>query len=194
MSQQHYLRDQNDSKRAETCSIPPSRVWFVYPRCSYQCCTPTIGLEQGVDLTAINMAYLNGNPQLQSLNSIIKFHLEVRWGALSKSGVINAEIYSHLASIHISETRYCHKSSKLMLALHIGLGVTQNLASFCHQDFFLYTSILRSLPWTRVLHHMNMYNGLRTNSQLTIHFVSASNVVCLWSCCRASHSGDYQPC
>ena len=126
------------------------------------------------------MAYLNDNPHLQSLNSIIKFHLEVCWGALSKLGVIDPKIYSHLASIHVSEARCCHRSSKLTLALHIGspLGVILSLGTFCRRECFLYISILRTLPWIRVLHHMNMHTCLSTNSS-TYHPLWASFKCCV---------------
>ena len=126
------------------------------------------------------MAYLNDNPQLQSLNSIIKFHLEVCWGALSKLGVIDPKIYSHLASIHVSEARCCHRSSKLTLALHIGspLGVILSLGTFCRRECFLYISILRTLPCIRVLHHMNMHTCLSTNNS-TYHPLWASFKCCV---------------
>ena len=38
-----------------------------------------------------------------------KFHHELRWGALSKLGVIDTEIHSHSASIHVLEAR-CHQT------------------------------------------------------------------------------------
>ena len=94
--------------------------------------------------------------------------------------MINPEIYSHLASICVSEARCCHRSLKLTLALHIGspLRVIPSLATFCCQECFLYTSIRRSLPWMRVLHHMNMHTCLGTNN-LTYHPLWASFKCCV---------------
>ena len=53
-----------------------------------------------------------------------------------------------------------------MLALHIGstLRVIPSLATFRRRECFLYTSIRRSLPWMRVLHHMSGHNCLSINS------------------------------
>ena len=96
------------------------------------------------------MAYLNGNPQLQSLNSIIKFHLEVCWGALSKSGVIDPEIRSHSLSVCVWHARCCHRSSKLILALP--------MRSSCLKKCFLCISMHRSFPSTSMLHRMNVYD------------------------------------
>ena len=100
------------------------------------------------------MTYLDDQPQLQSLDRIIKYYLKVYWGPMSKSGEIKVNIRSQF--FPVVEDKCFHKSSNLILAL--GMDPSGPVSIFCRRECFLCISIFSSLPSTSMLRHMNMYD------------------------------------
>ena len=103
------------------------------------------------------IAYLDDQPQLQPLDRILKFHLEVYWGHMSKSGEIEVNIPSQF--VLVPEDKCFRKSLNLILAL--GMDPSSEPRSRVNisrrrWECFLYISMFSSLPSTSMLHHMNM--------------------------------------
>jgi len=106
--------------------------------------------KQEIYMAVIYMAYRKTTTVILELDCQI-----TPWASLRCSEQIDAEIHSHSASIHVVvEARYCHKSSNLMIALHIGslLGVIPSLATFCRRECLLYISKVTSLDESATPH------------------------------------------
>ena len=78
--------------------------------------------------------------------------------------MIEVEIHSQFVSV-LEDTCF-HKSSNLMLALHMGSSfeVRPSIRIFCRWKIFLCISIFSSLPSTSMLHHMSSWDGSSTIS------------------------------
>ena len=192
-SQQHRLQKQNDAERNVTCSVLPPSPWYVDPRYSDQCHSSTIVFEEEINITAIMIAYLDDQPQLQSLNWIIKFHLKVYWGPMSKSGEIEVKIPSRFVPV-LEDKCFC-KLSNFILALGIDPSSEPvSIFIFCRREYFLHISIFSSLPSASMLRHMSMYDCSSTIPQLTTRFGWASNAVHPWCLCPIFFQGEHWRC